>query len=105
MAVGATAIVLAVVAGVVTARALGPWGSGRGPAASAAARPAASSSAASAGAGEAASPAAQSTPKPTFVVSRALSDVRALEDIGMRSAGGGGEKRGAALIAGRLVAA
>jgi len=108
VAVAATAIVLAVVAGVVTARALGPWGSGRGPAASAASaatRPAASSSAASASAGEAASPAAQSTPKPRFVVSRALSDVRALEDIGVRSAGGGAEKRGAAFIAGRLVAA
>jgi len=75
VAVGATAIVLAVVAGVLTARALGPWGSGRGPAASAATRPAASSSAASASAGEAASPATQSEPKPTFVVGRALGDV------------------------------
>ncbi|MBE3034862.1 MAG: M28 family peptidase [Actinobacteria bacterium] len=120
MAVVATAIVLAVVAGVVTARALGPWGSGRGPAASAASaatRPAASSSAPSADAGEAAAPTEKATPtprstpepaptpKPRFVVNRALSDVRALEDIGVRSAGGGAEKRGAAFIAGRLVAA
>ena len=115
--VAATAIVLAVVAGVVTARALGPWGSGRGPAASAATRPAASSSAPSADAGEAAAPTEKATPtprstpepaptpKPRFVVSRALSDVRALEDSGVRSAGGGAEKRGAAFIAGRLVAA
>lgn len=111
LAVAVTAIVLAVVAGVVVARAFGHGGAGRGPSATTASaftRPAASSSAASA---SEATPAPQTTPepvptpKPRFLVKRALHDVRALEDIGVRSAGGGAERRGAAYISKRLVAA
>jgi len=142
MAVAAAAIVLAIVASVVAARTLGPWGAGRGPAASAASaatQPAPSSGAASAedaGAGAAASPrpslegktppatptgeatptvkatpTPQSTPQPTptpkpaFVVSRALDDVRTLEDIGVRTGGGSVERAGATYIARRLRAA
>ena len=57
---------------------------------------------------QAATPAAQSTAEaagtaaPAFVVSRALSDVRTLEDIGVRAGGSSVEKAGAAYIARRL---
>ena len=52
-----------------------------------------------------ATPSPSPSPKPTFAVSRALADVRTLVHIGVRSAGGGGEKRGGAFIARRLRAA
>jgi len=45
------------------------------------------------------------TPKPAFVVSRALDDVRTLEDIGVRTGGGSVERAGATYIARRLRAA
>ena len=57
---------------------------------------------------EKATPTPQSTPepdptaKPTFAVSRALKDVRTLEDIGVRTGGSSVEKAGAAYIARRL---
>lgn len=60
---------------------------------------------------EKATPAPQSSPepaptaKPTFAVSRALKDVRTLEDIGVRTGGSSVEKAGAAYIARRLRAA
>ena len=60
---------------------------------------------------EKATPTPQSTPepaptaKPTFAVSRALKDVRTLEDIGVRAGGSSVEKAGAAYIARRLRAA
>ena len=51
------------------------------------------------------SPSPTPKPRPTFAASRALADVRALAHLGVRSAGSGGEKRGAAFIAKRLRAA